>query len=291
MRLSALNAIITGANQGLGLAIAEEFIKEGASILICARDQDKLTDAANHLKALATSGQKVYSMKVDVSDEDEVKRFIEFGIKTLKTIHVLINNAGIYGPKGCIADVDSKSWKQAFDVNLFGTFYTCKYILNHMKKNNYGKIINVSGGGSGALPTISAYVTSKTAVIRFTETIAQEYAPYHIDINAIAPGALNTRLLDEVLTAGSDIIDKKFYEKSLKQKKNGGVALSVGARLCVYLASKDSDGITGKLISAVWDPYNDFKNHIDDLKDTDVYTLRRIVPKERGMTWDPNGDK
>lgn len=104
-------------------------------------------------------------------------------------------------------------------------------------------------------------------------------------MNAIAPGALNTRLLDEILAAGPTKVGKDFYEQSLKQKEQGGTSLSIGASLCTYLASSSSDGITGKLISAVWDPWTNFAEHLDELLNSDIYTLRRIVPKDRGKEW------
>ncbi|HWR26702.1 MAG TPA: dehydrogenase, partial [candidate division Zixibacteria bacterium] len=106
-----------------------------------------------------------------------------------------------------------------------------------------------------------------------------------VEVNCIAPGALNTRLLDEVLEAGMEKVGKIFYERSLAQKQEGGTPLVKGAQLCVFLASDRSNGITGKLISAVWDPWNGLPEHLEDLKNSDVYTLRRIVPKDRGMDW------
>ncbi len=101
----------------------------------------------------------------------------------------------------------------------------------------------------------SAYAASKAAVVRLTETLAEELREFQLTVNAIAPGALNTRLLGEVLSAGSDVVGKAFYEKSVKQRDSGGVPLEKAASLCVYLASEISDGITGKLISAQWDPW------------------------------------
>jgi 3-oxoacyl-[acyl-carrier protein] reductase len=163
----------------------------------------------------------------------------------------------------------------------------CKWILPHMKKNNAGKIINLSGGGATApLPRISAYATSKAAVVRLTETLAEECKEYSIEINAVAPGALNTRLLDEVLEAGPDRVGRTFYEKALKQKSDGGTPLDLGASLCVYLASSESNGITGKLISAPWDPWQNLAHYREDLKNSDIYTLRRIVEKDRGKNWE-----
>jgi NAD(P)-dependent dehydrogenase (short-subunit alcohol dehydrogenase family) len=132
---------------------------------------------------------------------------------------------------------------------------------------------------------LSAYAASKAAVIRFMETLAEETRQHHIDVNAIAPGALNTRLLDEFLAAGPAKIGRTFHERSLRQKEEGGAPLSRGAELAVFLGSALSDGITGKLISAVWDPWKTLPNHLDDLNGTDIYTLRRIGPADRGITW------
>jgi 3-oxoacyl-[acyl-carrier protein] reductase len=183
-------------------------------------------------------------------------------------------------------NVNINEWIDTIKINLFGVLYACKYVLPHMKKNKSGKIINLSGGGAtNPMPTISAYAASKAAVVRLTETLAEECRNDNIFINAMAPGALNTRLLDEVLSAGPGTVDKSFYEKSLKQKEEGGASLENAAKLCVYLASKDGDNITGKLISAVWDPWKDFEKYKSEMDGNDIYTLRRIVPKDRAKNW------
>jgi NAD(P)-dependent dehydrogenase (short-subunit alcohol dehydrogenase family) len=135
------------------------------------------------------------------------------------------------------------------------------------------------------MPYLSAYAVSKAGLVRFMETLAEELAEFNIDVNAVAPGALNTRLLDEVLAAGPGVVGKSFYDQSLKQRDSGGTPLQKGADLCVFLAGKESDKITGKLISAVWDPWESFGDHLSDLKSTDIYTLRRIVPEDRGKKW------
>jgi NAD(P)-dependent dehydrogenase (short-subunit alcohol dehydrogenase family) len=156
-----------------------------------------------------------------------------------------------------------------------------------MKKNRSGKIIFISGGGATKpLPNLSAYAVSKAGVVRFAETLAEEVKDFNIEVNSVAPGALNTRLLDEILTAGPEKVGHTFYEQSLKQQANGGTPLDVGASLCVFLASDKSKGITGKLISAVWDPWQKLPEYLHDIQQSDIYTLRRIVPKDRGKTWD-----
>ena len=122
--------------------------------------------------------------------------------------------------------------------------------------------------------------------MRFAETLAEELRPHHVDVNAVAPGALNTRMLDEVLASGSEAVGRSFYERSLEQQAQGGMPLERAADLCVFLASAASDGITGKLISAQWDPWPSLAEHRTDLNGSDVYTLRRVLPRDRGFTWD-----
>jgi NAD(P)-dependent dehydrogenase (short-subunit alcohol dehydrogenase family) len=287
MKLSGRNALITGAGQGLGEAIAVEFARQGAGISICARNKDNLLTVQEKLKAIADRDQKICARVADVSKEDDVKNLVNDAVAELNHIDILVNNAGIYGPKGPIEKINSSEWVKAIEINLFGVFYCCKYVIEHMKKNNYGKIINLSGGGATTpLPFISAYAASKAAVVRLTETLAEECKGLNIDVNSVAPGALNTRLLDEVLSAGPNAVGRAFYEKALKQKKDGGDPLEIGAQLCVFLASSESDGITGRLISAKWDPWSSLAKHRQELIDGDVYTLRRIVPEDRGKKWD-----
>lgn len=278
-------AIITGANQGLGLAIARAYVEAGASVMICARNADLLEGAHAELSALAASGQTILMQAADVSRRDDVEGLVNRAIETFGQVHILVNNAGIYGPKGGIETIDWDEWVKAIEINLFGSVLLCRALLPHLKAHRYGKIVQLSGGGAtNPLPFLSAYAASKAAIIRFAETLAEEVREYHIDVNAIAPGALNTRLLDEILEAGPEKVGQSFYDRMVTQKAKGGTPLEKGASLAVYLASEASDGITGKLISAVWDPWETLAEHKDDLRG-DVYTLRRIVPQDRGMSW------
>lgn len=286
MKLSGLNAIITGASQGLGLEIARHFVREGAGVALCARDAGRLNTATAELRAIAPSGQKIVAAPCDVSDPAAVNAFAAAAIKSLGSVQVLVNNAGIYGPKGPTESVNFEEWKRALEINLFGVLLPCRALIPHLKAQGRGKIINLSGGGATApMPNLSAYAASKAAVVRLTETLAEELRANKIDVNAVAPGALNTRLLDEVLEAGPQSVGQGFYDRALKQKASGGAPLDLGAGLCVWLASPASDGITGKLLSAQWDPWKDLAAKRDVLVKSDIYTLRRIVPEDRGQKW------
>ena len=286
MKLKNRNAIITGGSHGLGRAIAQEFVEEGASVLLCAREERTLLLAERELKAVARSAQRVIAQDCDVSVDDQVEAMFLKADGELGELHVLVNNAGIYGPKGATEEVGWDQWQRCIEINLFGTLIPCRHAISRFKESGAGKIINLSGGGAtNPLPNISAYAASKAAVVRLTETLAEELREWHIDVNAIAPGALNTRLLDEILEAGPEKVGPEFYARAAKQLLDGGAPLTLGADLCVYLASDQSNGITGKLISAKWDPWRSLHTHKDDLNSTDIYTLRRITPQDRGRSW------
>ena len=282
-------AIITGGSHGLGLEIARKYIQAGSHVIICSRSESDLVHAAESLKGFLQDGQRLLYRVTDVSCESDVTTLIEYTISELGGCDILVNNAGVYGPMGDIEGVDWSGWVQAVNINLLGSILMCKYLIPYFKQQNYGKIIQLSGGGATQpIPRISAYAVSKAGIVRFIETLAQEVREYRIDINSIAPGALNTGMLDEVLSAGSDKVGIEFYEKSLKQKQAGGTPLNVAAELAIFLASSDSDGITGKLISAVWDKWEEFPLHLKELQDSDIFTLRRITARDRGFEW---GDK
>ena len=286
MKLKNRNALITGGSQGLGKAIAEQFVREGANILICARDERVLSATRLELQQLAAPGQKVLAKTCDVSSEHQAGELAAFALKEFGSVQVLVNNAGIYGPMGPTETVDWKEWTRAIEINLYGVLLPSRALIPHFKTAGAGKIIILSGGGAtNPLPNLSSYAAAKAAVVRVMETLAEELKPCHIDVNAIAPGALNTRFLDEVLASGKETVGEGFYAKALKQKESGGVPLEKGARLCVYLASAQSDGITGKLISAQWDPWEKLHEHKDELAKSDIYALRRIVPEDRGKKW------
>jgi 3-oxoacyl-[acyl-carrier protein] reductase len=157
-------------------------------------------------------------------------------------------------------------------------------LIPHFKQAGRGKIVILSGGGAtNPLPNISAYAASKAAVVRLMETLAEELRPFRVDVNAVAPGALKTRLVDQVLAAGPEKVGAAFYAKNLQWAEKGATPLDLGADLCVYLASIESDGITGKLISAQWDPWARLQAYREVLAKSDIYCLRRIVPEDRGQ--------
>lgn len=285
--LAGRAALIAGASQGLGKAIAEAYVREGASVVICARDADMLDSVRAELQRLAQAGQQILARPCDVSKRDQVDALVREAVATFPELDILVNSAGVYGPKGPTETVDWDAWVQAIEIDLFGAVLLCRAMVPYLKERGAGKIIQLSGGGATApLPRLSAYAAAKAAVVRFCETLAVELRPACIDVNCIAPGALNTRMLDEILEAGPDVVGEDFYARSLKQKESGGAPLDRGAALAVFLASEASNGITGKLLSAIWDPWQDLPARVNELMGSDIYSLRRIVPGDRGKDWD-----
>ena len=284
--LTGRAAVITGANQGLGLEIARAYVRQGASILVCARDAAMLDDARRELAGLAGPAQTVEAMPADVSRAADVDALAARAFAVFPQVHVLVNNAGVYGPMGPSESVDWGDWARAIEINLYGSVLPARALVPHFKRHRYGKIVQLSGGGAtNPLPRISAYAASKAAIVRFAESLALEVKEFGIDVNAIAPGALNTRMMDEVIAAGPEAVGAAFHERMVKTSLEGGTPLEKGAALAVFLGSGASDGITGRLLSAVWDPWDRLPQHREVLDRSDVYTLRRITEKERGIDW------
>ena len=281
-------ALVTGANRGLGREIARAYLQAGADLYLCARDEHLMRRTADELAA-AFPARRVVWTAADVGRPQDLSRVVAEALEAFPGLAILVNNAGVYGPMGTLDEIDWERWVEAVTINLLGSTLLIRQLLPHFKRCAYGKIIQLSGGGAtNPLPRISAYAASKAAIVRLVETIAQECAAYGIDANSIAPGALNTRMLDEAIEAGPERVGADFHARALKQKQSGGTELNRGAELAVFLASPASDGITGRLISAVWDRWEDWPAHREDLASSDLYTLRRITGRDRGTHW---GDK
>ncbi len=279
MKLKGLSALVTGASQGLGVTIARQFVVDGADVVMTARSEDMLEDVRRSLLPLCSPGQIVVATRCDVSKTQEVDALIKTAIAATSRLDILVNNASIFGPMGHLEDVSWSQWVETLNVNFLGTVYACRAAIPHLKRAPRGKIINISGGGAARpLPSLSAYAASKGAVVRFTEELAEEMRPYHVDVNSIAPGPLNTRFVDEAIAAGPERLGQALYDEILRIRLSGGTPFDLAANLCAYLASRQSDGVTGKLISARHDDWTKFHERIGELNATELYTMRRIDP-------------
>jgi len=288
MKLPSSKAIVTGAARGLGAVIAQTMWREGADLLLVDRTKAPLDELRDRLAA-TSSLQQVHSFAADLSDPSAPQAVIAEARRLWPNIDILVNNAGIQGPIGMVADNDWAAWRDTVQINLLAPAELCKLAIAWMRETGGGRIVNLGGGGAAGLrPNFSAYATAKCGLIKFTETVAAEVAGLGIRVNCIAPGPMNTEMLQEILRAGTEQAGAREYEQVRKQVASGATDPQIAADLIVYLASEQSAGVTGKLISAVWDPWATLHEHAEELGASDVYTLRRIVPEERGMAW-PRG--
>jgi len=284
--LTGKNVFISGGSRGLGLLLCQTFVQAGANVAFCGRNEAELIAASSLLEEQSYSDQRIRSFTVDVSERIQVVGMAAQVFNQIGAIDVLVCNAGILGPMGPFLENDLEEWIQTLNVNLLGSLYLIRSFLPQMVDQGRGKIIQLSGGGaSSPLPGLTAYAASKAAVIRFIETLAQEYSNFGIDINGVAPGLLKTRLLDEMLEAGPERVGINLFQKSVKKSSDEKDSSSQACELIKFLASEESNGVTGRLISAEWDNWKEWPRHLQELQDSDLYTLRRIVGRDRGQTW------
>ena len=284
--LKGKNIIITGASRGLGVHIARAMWDNGANLLLAARSADALMSLKDDFERDQAVDQEIHITAADFALSTAAGLILNEAQKVWGRLDGLVNNAGILGPVGPLWKNPWNAWEETIQVNLLAPVSLCRACIGWMKEGGQGKIINLSGGGAtGPRPNFSAYAVAKTGVVRFTEILAEEVRDLNIQVNSIAPGALNTDMLETVLREDPESVGKDEYESALKQKEGGGASPERAARLCVFLASPASNGITGKLISAIWDPWEELPQHVQDLAEGDIYTLRRIIPGERGKEW------
>lgn len=267
-------ALVTGGARGIGKAISKQLLKDGASVLICSRKKEELI---NTCRELDPSGKKLFYFVADVSDFDQCKELFVYAKKIFNNkIDILVNNAGIYGPIGLLEDTSVEEWLHAIQVNLLGTVHCTKLILSLMRRQRQGKIINLAGAGIGGpklLSRASAYYVSKAGVVAFTEVVAAEVLEDNIQINCISPGAINTFFVDYLLSQDPKKAGP-MYEEALNLKKTGGYSLEPVMTLVSFLASDESNSITGKILSAKWDKIETLKKLTPENKNK--FVLRRI---------------
>jgi len=179
------------------------------------------------------------------------------------------------------------AWRRNLAVNLDGTFFAIRAFYPLLKKSSARpKIICFSGGGATSpRPNFAAYGVAKTGVVRLVEILAAEWAGQPPDINAIAPGAIFTPMTEEILARGEKLAGQNEFGAAAKMSRDNAAKLEKLLGLVETLLSPQSDGISGKLISAPWDPWQNLAARREDLMKSDIYTLRRIVPEDRGKNW------
>jgi len=279
--------LITGASRGLGESLTRFFWDKGYNVCLIARNKNNLEKLAVSLPA--KSNQNYLLISADLGKPRSVNRAIKQIQKSWSRLDVLINNAAIQGPIGPIEDNGFSKWQETIQINLLAPVSLCQAFIPGMKAQGSGSIINLSGGGAtGPRANFSAYASAKAGLVRFSETVAEETKGFGIKVNCVAPGAMKTNMLGEVLKKGPKLSGEREFAIASKVFEEGGASLDRVAELAFFLASEKSKGITGRLISAVWDDWGHWQEHLQELSSSDAYTLRRITGRDRGLTW---GDK
>jgi NAD(P)-dependent dehydrogenase (short-subunit alcohol dehydrogenase family) len=265
-----MNLAITGSSSGIGKFLADSFSAKGHAVCRIAR-----------------SSQEDFAIRCDVSKWNEIEASALQISQKWGSVDALICCAGIQEPIGPAMEMDPAAWRSILAVNLDGTFFSIRaFYPLLLKSNRRAKVLCFSGGGSTSpRPNFAAYGVSKTGVVRLVETLAVEWKDQPLDVNAIAPGAVFTRMTQQVLASGTAGAGSKELEQASKLSRDNEEALQKILGLVEFLLSEKSDGISGKLISAPWDPWRGLPQHRDELAASDIYTLRRIVPEDRGKKW------
>lgn len=281
--LKGKNILITGGSMGIGLATARICLQRDANVLICARNDSDIDQAVELLKQEGYAN--ISGKSADVTRKEEIDSVLDELESRFGPLNSVIHSAGVYGAIGPITSVKPDEWFEGIKINLFGSFLVARQSCLRFQKNGGGRLVLFSGGGAaGPFPNYTSYACSKTGVVRLTETIAQEMASYNIEVNCVGPGFVVTRLHQKTLQA-HERAGSEFLERTKAEILRGGVPAEIGASAAAFLVSDEAKGINGKFIAAPYDNWKDFPQRLKALKESDIFTLRRIVPKDRGMQW------
>ena len=243
MILDGKVAIVTGATDGIGLATALAFAKEGAKVVVVGRDEVKGKAA---LAKVEKQGEAVY-FKADVSNSAQVNRLVGETIRRFGRIDILVNNSAV-APAGTILTTSEETWNYVMDVNLKGVFLCCKHVIPHMQKQGGGVIVNIGSINSlMAMENEAAYDASKGGVLMLTKAIALDFAKSKIRANCICPGAVETTMLNGSLNASSDPRKAREWIMERHPMKRIGTPEEI-AQVALFLASDSSSFMTGAAI-------------------------------------------
>jgi NAD(P)-dependent dehydrogenase (short-subunit alcohol dehydrogenase family) len=267
-----MRILITGVSSGIGLSLAQTL---------------KTEEVWGLARRPAPKELNISFSACDVAEWNAVSRVaLEVGT-AWNSLDAIIHCAGSQGAVGFAMNVDPMEWVKTVRTNIEGAYFVARAFFSLLRSSQTrSKVILFSGGGaSKARPNFSAYGCAKAALVRLTETLAEEWRELPIDLNIIAPGAINTAMTKEVVEIGPERSGLEEYKRAVKQLQSGGDCIENVYSMVRFLLSRESDGITGKFFSAQWDKREQLQTFRDPLVKSDVYTLRRIIPEDRGLKW------
>lgn len=272
MQLANKVCVIVGTSGAIGSAVARNFYAEGAFLALTYRalKPQKLC------QELSREPGRTACYQLDITDWKQVQTVMQRIRTDFRGIDVLVNCSGILGPIGPLEALDMAEWAKTIETNLLGSVYLARAVLPFMKERGGGKIILFSGGGAAyGRPYFTSYASSKAAVVRFAESLAQELATANIQVNAIAPGPVRSRMWTEMRAAG-EAGGPKLLEELKQMEDTGGASPDLAAGLAAFLASDQSNRLTGRLISAVWDDWRHLGDRMEEIAGSEAFTLRRV---------------
>jgi NAD(P)-dependent dehydrogenase (short-subunit alcohol dehydrogenase family) len=265
--LSGQVAFVTGGGRGIGRAVAKALAAQGASVAVLARSADQVAETVVLIEAV---GGRAYGVAADVTDLPALKRAVEEIEETLGAIDLLVNNAGVAGISGPSWEVDPDSWWRCQEINLRGPFLCAHAILPKMVSRQTGRVVNVSSlAGLFSMSHASAYAVSKSALIRWSEILAVECAPYNVSVFAIHPGDIITQLAEEMIAEEFS----RWLPGLPDHFANNSVPITLAAELVCWLAAGKGDALSGCFLS-VYDDVEQLAAEADRIRENDLLTLR-----------------
>jgi NAD(P)-dependent dehydrogenase (short-subunit alcohol dehydrogenase family) len=267
--LTGRRVLVTGASRGIGAEVASVLAQHGARLVLVARDGERLR---GHARTLPGEGHS--ALAFDVADEEAWRAAQQEG--ALARIDGVVSAAAALTPVGPIGSYEPRELWRTLQVNVYGTFLAVHTCLPTLEAGG-GAVVTFAGGGATApQPRYDAYATSKAAVVRLTENIACELAGRGVRCNAVSPGFVATEIHAATLRAGAEVVGEDYFATTTRQLEQGGVPARDGAELTAFLLGEGAQGITGKLISAPWDPWREesFRQRLRE--EPDLATVRRI---------------
>ncbi|MEX0892395.1 MAG: SDR family oxidoreductase [Gemmatimonadota bacterium] len=318
--LAGRAVVVTGASGGIGRACAAELVARGAVVTLVARgapalealaaelamdpgapaadpgqsaaepgeraadSRERAADSRERAADVPPAAERVLVHAADVAAPGAMDAAVAATRARFGRLDGLVHAAAIIGPIGPALEVDPAAWLEAVRVDLHGTFLAARAAAAGMDAAGGSIVLFSGGGGTSPFPNYTAYAAAKAGVVRLAETLAMEWAPRGIRVNSLAPGFVATAMHQATLQAG-ERAGAAYLERTRAELAAGGVPPVLAAQAAAFLLSDEAAGITGRLLAAPWDAWADWPSHADRIAGSDLFTLRRIVPRDRGQDW------